>query len=193
MNAVSGTVKKTQTVMTERNERNKKERKVKAEDRQPPAPDQLQLTAPANAESEPPKNLTLAERAATTLAEQDDDRAKIDEKIDIREVPDDAFLTSGSRTLTTLAEQNDDRAKIDQTIDFSEVPDEALLSSATRALMASLKNMKTVFKTLSPTKRRSTTSHLPPATVTAILEHLLNLIPALHKKYARYDEVDAAM
>ena len=53
--------------------------------------------------------------------------------------------------------------------------------------------MKTALKTLRSTKPQNTTTYLPSATVTAILDHLLDLIPALHKKYARYDEVDAAM
>ena len=36
--------------------------------------------------------------------------------------------------------------------------------------------------------------HLPASlTATKILDHLLNLVPALHAKYARHDEVDAAL
>jgi len=54
-------------------------------------------------------------------------------------------------------------------------------------------NMKTALKALSPSKPQNTTTYFPSATATAILDHLLNLIPALHKMYARYDEVDAAM
>jgi len=45
----------------------------------------------------------------------------------------------------------------------------------------------------SNSKRKTSTAHLPLATATKILDHILNLIPAFHKMYARYDEVDAAM
>jgi len=41
--------------------------------------------------------------------------------------------------------------------------------------------------------RHATTTHLRAATVTKILDHLLNMIPTLHTKYAQYDEVDSAV
>jgi len=46
---------------------------------------------------------------------------------------------------------------------------------------------------LPKTFRHSTSTLLPSATTAKILDHLLNLIPTLHTKYARYGEVDAAM
>jgi len=63
-----------------------------------------------------------------------------------------------------------------------------------RSSVSTIKIMTTKLKMMGTKKTQlSATTHRPAATVTKILDHLLNLIPALHKKYARYDEVDAAM
>jgi len=159
-------------------------RTAKAEGQKPPAPavaevplapDQPQLTTPANAEPAPP---TMAERAAAADTEQNNERAKIDLAA---EAPDDApsnwVAPADARTTDNAATWTKAGTK----------------KATTGTVKSTLKNMKTAFKTLLPTKPQNTTTYLPSATVTAILDHLLDLIPALHKKYARYDEVDAAM
>jgi len=162
-------------------------RNVKAEGQRPPAPavaevavapDQPQLTTPANAEPAPNKKLALAERTAAAKADREQARAKTNLAA---EVPDDSptnwITPADARTTDTTATGT----KAGTT------------KATTGTVKSTLKHMKTAFKTLLPTKPQNTTTYLPSATVTAILDHLLNLIPALHKKYARYDEVDAAM
>jgi len=159
-------------------------RTVKAEGQKPPepavaevavAPDQPQLTTPTNAEPAP---LTLAGRMAAANKARDSARAKIDLAA---EAPDDApynwITPADARSTDTAATGTKAGTK----------------KATTRTVKPALGNMKTVLKTLRPTKPQNTTTYLPSATVTAILDHLLDLIPALHKKYARYDEVDAAM
>jgi len=159
-------------------------RTVKAEGQKPaePAvvevavvPDQPQLTTPINAKPAP---LTLAGRMAAANKKRDSARAKIDLAA---EAPDDApsnwISPADARTTDTAATRTKAGTK------------KATIST----VRSTFGNMKTALKTLRPTKPQNTSTHLPSATVTAILDHLLNLIPALHKKYARYDEVDAAM
>jgi len=162
-------------------------RNAKAEGERPPAPavavvavapDQPQLTTPADAESAQNKKLTMAERTAAAKAERERARAKT---YLAAEVPDDAptnwITPADARTTDAAATGTKAGTK----------------KATTGTVKSTLKNMKTAFKTLLLTKPQNTTTHLPTATVTAILDHLLNLIPALHKKYARYDEVDASM
>jgi len=174
--AVSGIKKVTTLLKTPRN--------VKAEGQKPPepavaevavAPDQPQLTTPANVEPAPP---IMAERAAAADKEQNNERAKVDLAA---EAPDDApsnrITPADARTTDTAATGTKAGTK----------------KATTRTVRSTFGNMKTVLEVLRPTKPRNTTTYLPSATVTTILDHLLNLIPALHKKYARYDEVDAAM
>ena len=159
-------------------------RNVKAEGQRPPAPavaevavaqDQPQLTTPTNAEPAP---LTLAERMAAADKERDSARAKI---YLAAEAPDDAptnWITPADASSTDTAATGTKAGT---------------KKATTRTVKSTLKNLKTTLKTLRSTKPQNTAKYLPSATVTAILDHLLNLIPALHKKYARYDEVDAAM
>jgi len=162
-------------------------RSVKAEGQKLPAPavaevavapDQPQLTTPINAESAPNKKLTMAERVAAADTEQNNERAKVDLHA---EAPDDA----PSNWITPADARSADTAATGMKAGTKK--------ATTGTVKSTLKNMKTTFKTLLPTKPQNATTYLPSATVTAILDHLLNLIPALHKKYARYDEVDAAM
>jgi len=159
-------------------------RTVKAEGQKPPepavaevavAPDQPQLTTPTNNEPAPP---TMAERAAAAYREQNNDPAKIDFAA---EVPDE-----GPTIWNTPADPRSTDTAATGT-------KEGTKKATTGTVKSTLNNVKTAFKTLLPTKPQNTTTYLPSATVTAILDHLLNLIPALLKKYARYDEVDAAM
>jgi len=159
-------------------------RTVKAEGQKPPAPavsevavapNLPQLTTPTNDEPAP---LTLAGRMAAADKKQNNDRAKI---CLAGEVPDDVpynwIAPADASSTDTAATGTKAGTK----------------KATTGTVKSTLTNMKTAFKTLRPTKPQNTTTYLPSATVTAILDHLLNLIPALHKKYARYDEVDAAM
>jgi len=154
---------------------------VKAEGQKPPAPavtevavapDQPQLTTPTYAEPAP---LTMAERAAVMIYEQKNQNAKIDLAA---EVPDDApsnrIAPADARTTDSVATGTKAGTK----------------KAATRTVKS---RMKSAMSRTIGNPRHSTTTHLPSATVTMILDHLLDLIPALHKKYARYDEVDAAM
>jgi len=162
-------------------------RTVKADGQKPPAPavaevtvapDQPQLTTPANAEPAPNKKLTMAERMAA--AKQDNKNVKGDYSA---QVPDDApsnwITPADARTTGTDPAATETKA--------------GTKKATIRTVKSTIKNMKTALKALRPNKPQNTTTCLPSATVTAILDHLLNLTPALHKKYARYDEVDAAM
>ena len=126
-------------------------------------------TSPIPTPTAPPKKLDMAERAAAMGAEQEEINAKAD-----MAVPDVAAILISS---AAGAVKGTARGTLRSTV------------------AGTLDNMKTVMrKTLRPAKRRITSTHLPSShTATAILDHLLNLIPALHKMYARYDEVDAAM
>jgi len=162
----------------------KMERTVKADGQKPPAPavaevaaapDQPQLTTPTNVEPAP---LTMAERAAAADKEQKNERAKL---VLAAEAPDDVpsnwITPADARGTDTAATRTKAGTK----------------KATMRKVRSTFGNMKTALKTLRPTKPQNTTTYLPSATVIAILDHLLDLIPALHKKYARYDEVDAAM
>jgi len=160
------------------------ERTVKAEGQKPPAPavaevavapDQPHLTTPTNAEPAP---LIMAERVAAADKKQNIEREKFDLAA---EAPDDApsnWITPADARATDSAATRTKAGTKKATI---------------RTVRSTFGNMKTALKTLRPTKPQNTTTYLPSATVTAILDHLLDLIPALHVKYARYDEVDAAM
>jgi len=166
------------------NTRRKTPRNAKAEGQRSPAPavaevplapDQPQLTTPANDECAP---LTFAERVVAADKTQNNDHAKI---CLAAEVPDDApsnwIAPADACSTDTAATGTKAGTK----------------KATTGTVKSTIKRMKIAFKTLRPTKPQNTTTYLPSATVTAILDHLLDLIPALHKKYARYDEVDSAM
>ena len=119
----------------------------------------------------------MAERMAAATAERERALAKTNLAA---EIPDDAP--------TNWITPTDARST-----DTAATGTKAGTKKATIRSQVTFGNMKTALKTLRPTKPQNTTTYLPSATVTAILDHLLDLIPALHKKYARYDEVDAAM